>query len=58
MCVGIRLSQNLAEAEDPDHWSVIIVASIMAASMGLHNGAVKETIPSGPSTTVMTMTLV
>jgi uncharacterized membrane protein YoaK (UPF0700 family) len=58
MWVGIRLSQNLAEAEDPDHWSVIIVASIMAASMGLHNGAVKETIPSGPSTTVMTMTLV
>jgi len=58
MIVGIKLSNNIANAVDPDHWSVIVVASLMASAMGLHNGAVKETIPSGPSTTVMTMTLV
>lgn len=44
--------------EDPDFWAIVLVASMMAASMGFHNGAAKESIPNCPSTTVMTMTLV
>jgi uncharacterized membrane protein YoaK (UPF0700 family) len=58
LIVGTHLLPSIADAEDADHWSIVVVACIMACGMGLHNGAVKETIASGPSTTVVTMTLV
>jgi uncharacterized membrane protein YoaK (UPF0700 family) len=44
--------------EDLSDWRLILAASFMGASMGMHNAAAKESIPNVPATTVMTMTLV
>eukprot|EP01040_Poterioochromonas_malhamensis_P010704 gene10704-11662_t len=57
--LGLNYDQVISEHDDSlTDWRLILTASIMGASMGMHNAAAKESIPNVPATTVMTMTLV
>eukprot|EP01040_Poterioochromonas_malhamensis_P018901 gene18901-22178_t len=57
--VGLNYDQEMEEQnQNLSDWRLILTASIMGASMGMHNAAAKESIPNVPATTVMTMTLV
>jgi hypothetical protein len=56
--VGHALDPQISAAVTIDDWPVVLVGCIMGASMGFHNVAVKETFSHGPSTTVVTMTLI
>ncbi len=56
MILGLIYEEEIKKSMQD--WHLILVASLMGASMGIHNSAAKETIPNVPATTVMTMTLV
>ena len=58
---GIGLAYDLEIEDHGDSltdWRLVLAASFMGGSMGMHNAAAKESIPNVPATTVMTMTLV
>eukprot|EP01031_Cornospumella_fuschlensis_P024999 gene24999-30199_t len=56
--IGIAYADEIASRHAIFRWPLILVASILGASMGVHNAAAKEYIPNCPATTVMTMTIV
>lgn len=56
--IGIAYQDEISSNDAIFRWPLILVASILGASMGVHNAAAKEYIPNCPATTVMTMTLV
>ena len=56
--VGWLLNTDIDTTDNLDAWQVVLLASIMGASMGFHNVAAKETITNCPPTTVMTSTLI
>lgn len=56
--LGMIYDEHINSDAPLSDWRLVLLASITGLSMGLHNGAAKETIANCPSTTVMTMTLV
>lgn len=56
--VGVHLNDLISASIDLDDWYVVLVGSMLGASMGFHNIAAKESIVGCPPTTVMTSTLV
>jgi F0F1-type ATP synthase assembly protein I len=56
--VGVHLNDLINASIDLDDWFVVLVGSMLGASMGFHNVAAKESITGCPPTTVMTSTLV
>jgi hypothetical protein len=58
LIVGTLLNQSIDNALNVDHWSVVVLGYILAASMGWHCASAKESFSNMPATTVMTNTLV
>eukprot|EP00128_Syssomonas_multiformis_P011125 Colp12_sorted_trinity150504_noHs@24000 len=56
--IGIYLNHTSAGYGHIDSWETILEGALLALSMGIHNAAAQDVIPSCPSTTVMTMTMV
>mmetsp|Transcript_34545 Transcript_34545/g.32929 ORF Transcript_34545/g.32929 Transcript_34545/m.32929 type:complete len:266 (-) Transcript_34545:29-826(-) len=56
--VGVHLNDRINASIDLDDWFVVLVGSMLGASMGFHNVAAKESITGCPPTTVMTSTLI
>lgn len=56
--LGIIFKDNIQHSSGLDDPYVILIGCLMAAAMGFHNEAAKESIPSCPPTTVMTSTLI
>jgi uncharacterized membrane protein YoaK (UPF0700 family) len=57
--VGLKYDQEIeSNGQDLSDWQLMTAAVIMGCSVGVHNAAAKESIPTVPATTVMTMTLV
>ena len=56
--VGDNLDSMITGTDNLDAWPVVLIGSLMGASMGFHNVAAKETITNCPPTTVMTSTLI
>lgn len=55
---GICVDYSADEFPDLNSWQSITTGSLLAFSMGVHNGAAQDVITNCPSTTVMTMTIV
>eukprot|EP01039_Chlorochromonas_danica_P008391 gene8391-9250_t len=56
--LGLHYNDEISSDGAIFRWPLILVGSLLGASMGVHNAAAKEYIPNCPATTVMTMTLV
>lgn len=56
--IGIYLNHTSAGYGHIDTWQTMLEGALLALSMGIHNAAAQDVIPSCPSTTVMTMTMV
>ena len=56
--IGIYLDHLSNGFPEQDSWHTILEGTLLAMSMGIHNAAAQDVIPSCPSTTVMTMTIV
>lgn len=55
---GISLEYWSGESPTLGSWQTILVGSLLAISMGVHNAAAQDVIPNCPATTSMTMTVV
>lgn len=58
LIVGLELDDQISSSKNLDDWEVVLVGSLLGASMGIHALTIKECIANSPSTTVMTMTMV
>ena len=58
MIFGIGLDYSPGVFPGIDSWQAILMGTLLALSMGVHNAAAQEMIVNCPSTTVMTMTIV
>lgn len=58
IALGMVYDDKINDNTSLSDWHLILIATITGLSMGVHNGAAKESIPNCPATTVMTMTLV
>ena len=56
--IGIYINHTSAGYGHIDSWETILEGTLLALSMGIHNAAAQDVVPSCPSTTVMTMTMV
>ena len=58
LAIGVYLESTPIQYPTLESWQTILIGSLMALSMGIHNSAATSTIPNAPSTTVVTMTIV
>ena len=56
--VGLYFRVPLMRINDQDHPLIMLIASLLASSMGIQLVAVKQSIRNAPSTTVMTTSLI
>jgi len=58
LIVGLLLDDRINASKNIDDWEVVLLGSLLGASMGVHALTIKDCIANSPSTTVMTMTMV
>jgi len=58
LIVGVLLDGRINASKNLDDWEVVLLGSLLGASMGIHALTIKDCIANSPSTTVMTMTMV
>lgn len=58
LAIGVYIESSPMTYKSIESWQTILVASLMALSMGIHNSAALSTIPNVLSTTAMTVTII